>query len=92
MDTLIKFVIPKVMAEWEKIAYALHYTIFIVNSLKEKHKSDPSKCCMELFNDWLITNNGDGPKLWSTLLYTLKGINELTAATEAIIEDLKKNF
>ena len=86
MIDLLKIVIPKVMNEWEYIAYALHYEPAIIESIKEKKRENPKKCCEELLKDWLTTNNGAkaGPKVWLTLLNTLK-INEISDET---VEDI----
>ena len=51
---------------------------------------DPRKCCEELLEDWLITNNGTSPKTWITLLGALRNVNELTSVTREIEEDLRK--
>ena len=88
MDDLISIVIPRINADWEDVAYALHYKIPAVKSIKTKHNNDPKKCCKELLTDWLITNNGVGPKVWSTLLDKLEKVEELTAAREEIRKEL----
>ena len=92
MDDLNKIVIPKISAEWEDVAYALHYKIPIVKLIQNKHNNNPKKCCKELLTDWLITNNGSKPKLWSTLLDELKKVDELAASREEIIEELVKMY
>ena len=87
MSNLNKIVVSEVAAEWEDVAYALQYTIPTVKLIRSKHK-DPRKCCKELFEDWLTTDNGAKPKTWQTLLNKLKEIQELYAATETITEKL----
>lgn len=83
MIELIKIVIPKILTEWEHIAYALYYEISTVDGIKQKGREDPRKCCEEFFKDWLQTNNGarTGPKVWSTLLDTLKKVDTISADT-----------
>ena len=88
MRDLNKIVVPKVSAEWEDIAYELGYEISTVKQIRNKHKENPTKCCKELFEDWLTTNNGAKPKIWQTLLNKLKEVEELTSITEGIIEKL----
>ena len=88
MGDLNMIVVPRISAEWEDVAYALRYEILAVKFIKSKHNNDPQKCCKELLTDWLTTNNGVGPKIWSTLLDKLKNIGELTAAREKIKEEL----
>ena len=88
MGVLNEIVVPRISAEWEDVAYALCYKIPAVNIIKRKHKDDPKRCCKELLTDWLATNNGVGPKIWSTLLDKLETIGELTAAREEIRKKL----
>lgn len=75
------------MNEWEYIAEALRYDLATIKFIKEKEGKDPKKCCREFFKDWLMTNNGAkaGPKVWSTLLDTLKEVDEIA---DDIIEDI----
>ena len=47
-----------------------------------------TKCCKELFKNWLATDNGVKPKIWRTLLDKLKEIEELYGVTEDIIKIL----
>ena len=89
----MKIVIPKIMNEWEYIAYALRYDLPIIKSIKVKEREDPKRCCQELFKDWLTTNHGReaGPKVWSTLLDALKEVDEISAdITEAITAKVKE--
>ena len=88
MRILNKIVIPKVSAEWEDIAYELEYEISTVRSIRNKHKEDPTKCCKELFEDWLTTDNGAKPKMWKTLLDKFKEIENLSSVTGDITERL----
>ena len=93
MCDLTKIVIPKIMNEWEYIAEALHYDLATIKAIKYKERENPKKCCRELFIDWLTTNNGTeaGPKVWSTLLYALKQVNEIsTDIIKDIITKLKQ--
>ena len=77
----------KIMNQWEDVAEALYYDLAIIEAIKEKEGRDPKKCCRELFKDWLMTNNGAkaGPKVWSTLLDTLKKVDDISAD---VIEDM----
>ena len=93
MFHLIKIVIPKIMCEWEYVAYALRYDLATIKAIKEKKHEDPKKCCEEFFNDWLTTSNGTnaGPKVWSTLFRILKEVNEISdEITEEIIVKVKE--
>ena len=92
MHDLNTIVVPKVSAEWADIAYALKYEIPTVNQIRSKHKENPTKCCKELFEDWLGTSNGITPKTWETLLSKLKELPDLDAVTEEITKKLIQKF
>ena len=84
-----KFVVPQIMAHWEDVAYnSLRYNIPAVAGIRTKYQGDPRKCCKALFEDWLSTDHGVGPKTWETLLKQLKEVEELTASVEKISEQL----
>ena len=85
---LSKIVVPRIGAKWEDVAYALGYDIPIVEYIKHNH-DDPRECCKELLKNWLITNNGTKPKIWSTLLQKVGEVDELVAARGEIIEELE---
>ena len=84
MGDLITIVIPNIQAEWEEVAFVLRFKIPEVNTIKQKCKEDPRKCCRELFIEWLQADRGIGPKTWATLLDNLKEIPQLAAVTKEI--------
>ena len=88
MGILNMIVVPRINAEWEDVAFALHYEIHTVKSIRNKHNNDPIKCCKELFKDWLTSNNGTRPKIWFTLLDKLNKVGDLAAAREVIMKEL----
>ena len=90
MLDLLTFVIPKVAAEWEHLAYALQYKIPAVECIESNHGKDVRECCKALFKDWLTTNNGAKPKTWETLLNALKLIEKLTSVTQEITDKLRQ--
>ena len=91
MTYLNKIVIPKIMNEWEYIAYALHYNIPIVKAMKARYHEYPKKCCRELFDNWLSTSHGAVPKVWSTLIGALKQVDLISSdITEDIIAKIKQ--
>ena len=93
MFDLTKVVIPKIMNEWEYIAEAFRYDLTTIKAIKYKERDDPKRCCREFFIDWLTSNNGAkaGPKVWSTLLDTLKQVDDISAdIIEDIIEKVKQ--
>ena len=54
----------------------LEYPIPKKREIIERQRGDPTKCCVELLEDWLSTDNGVKPKTWSKLLSLLKEIRE----------------
>ena len=93
MRFLVMYVIPKVEARWEDIAYAvLDYDIPTVDSIRQNHQSNVRGCCRALFENWLSTAHGIKPKTWSTLLTHLKKVEEFTVVTEMIEEELEQQL
>ena len=81
------------MDKWEYVAEAFRYDPATIKAIKEKENGDPKKCCREFFLDWLTTNNGArvGPKVWSTLLDTLKEVDDISSdITEEIITKVQQ--
>ena len=92
MGDIVTFVIQNVKASWKDIAYVLKYDIPVVKAIGQNHQNDVKECCQELFENWLTTDHGVKPKTWSTLLTHLKKLEELSAAIEAIEEQLKQQL
>jgi len=92
MKDLHKTVFPKIAAEWRRVADFLDYDISTIKLLAETGKGDPMKCCSELFSDWLTTDNGLAPKTWSTLIETVKEIDQLSEVSEHIEKSLKCQY
>ena len=88
MLQLITIVVPNVSADWRYVAYALAYDIQIVRRIAATHNENPTKCCIELFEDWILTSHGSKPKIWQTLLKALEKIEQLVATTETITKEL----
>ena len=89
MHELMKIVFPKVMAQWQKLAYAMKYDIEEVDAFDQQGR-DPKECCIKLFINWLTTGHDPAPKTYETLLKYIKKVNELTAASEEIEKELIK--
>ena len=89
MIELTRIVTPRIINQWEYIAYALYYDIATIEAIKQQNR-DARQCCREFFKDWLITKNGikAGPKVWSTLIDVLKEVDEI--ATD-IVDDIIKD-
>ncbi|XP_065908868.1 uncharacterized protein [Dysidea avara] len=89
MGDLNKIIVPRILASWDDVAYALRYEVHTVNSLREKGHN-PKKCCQKLFEDWLTTSNGASPKTYSTLLSKLREVEELTEGIDEIVQKVSK--
>ena len=90
MKLIHKLVIPKVSYCWEKIADFLEYPIAKKKEIKERQRGDPSKCCTELMEDWLTSDQGVAPKTWHNLVSVLKEIRELSSEVYSIERSLLK--
>jgi len=89
MSDLNKIIIPKIMANWDDVAYALCYEVHTVKAIREKSQN-PKKCCQILFEDWLSSSNGAHPKTYSTLLNKLHDVDELTEVIEEIVQEIAR--
>ena len=81
------------MNEWEHVAEAFRYDLAIIDAINKKGCGDAKQCCREFFKDWLTTDHGAkvGPKVWSTLLDTLKEVDEISAdVTKDIVTKVKQ--
>ena len=89
MKHLNSIVVPRVAAYWNDIALNLDFTIQATEIISKKCFYDPESCCKELFKQWLISSKGKSPKIWSTLLTSLKCMKDLRAVTEEIEKELE---
>ena len=90
MKLIRKLVIPKVSYCWEAIADFLEYPTAKKKEIKERQRGDPSKCCIELMEDWLTSDRGVAPKTWHKLVSVLKEIKELSSEVYSIERSLLK--
>ena len=90
MKLIRKLVIPKVSYCWEAIADFLEYATAKKKEIKERQRGDPSKCCIELMEDWLTSDRGVAPKTWHKLVSVLKEIKELSSEVDSIKQSLLK--
>jgi len=91
MKQLHKYVIPKVAADWRKVAEFLELDASTIEHVKEICESDPTRCCEEVFRKWLKVEKTLMPKTWSKLIATLNEIDQLSNVAEQISHDLKIN-
>ena len=87
MWELIQIVIPKIKAEWKKVAFCMRYNPGDVNGF-QKDSQNVEGCCEKLFENWLTTNHGPEPKTYQTLLNHIKKVDSLAAASKAIEKEL----
>ena len=88
MKWVHEIVIPNISFCWKTVAYFLDYPIGRIEVIESKHSGDSTKCCTELLENWLISDNGVKPKTWSTLLSVLKEIIDLRNVSLSIQEQL----
>ena len=81
---LYKHVIPRISANWQTVAAFLEYSITDKNLIKETHRGDPTKCCIELLEDWITSNKGVTPKTWERFVEVLGEIHSLAMVTKEI--------
>ena len=91
MKWMCKIVIPEVSYQWRTIADFLKFPIAKKKEIAEKHHSDPQKCCAELMEDWLTSDQGVSPKTWHTLVLVLKEIGQLSSTADSIEQSLISN-
>ena len=89
MKQLLTSVVPRIAAEWDKVAHYLEFTIPSIKIIRRQYKDDPKECCYHLLEEWIGTDQGVIPKNWTTLLSVLKQIKELTSVCNEIEKDLK---
>jgi len=87
MWELSKYVIPKVAAEWEDLAYCMRYEIEEVKVF-QKDAKDLQECCKNLLKNWLTTSHSPKPKTYESLLKYIRKIDKLTAVSKTIEKDL----
>ena len=85
MLKLKTFVIPKIMDHWKNVALqSLCYDASKIETIEKRHTDDPKECCLDLFLDWLTTENGITPKTWEKLITQLREVEELADEVEEI--------
>ena len=89
MKHLNQYVIPKIAADWKKVADSLEFDIHTIRIIERKCQNNPLESCDELMRDWLSSGVGIKPKIWSTLIAALKDLKHLTATVEGIEQDIK---
>ena len=89
MKQLLTIVIPRIAAEWYKVAHCLEFTIPSIKIIQQQCRDNPKECCYELLKEWISTDQGIAPKNWTTLLSVFEHIKELTGVCNQIKKDLE---
>ena len=92
MMLLQKFVIKHIAYKWFEVAYGLGFLTSRKKLIDETCRGDPTKCCIHLFEDWLETDAGIGPKTWETLLEELDNNGNFEKSLEEIKKDLQEYY
>ena len=90
MRLIDDIIVPKVSASWHMVLFYLEYNIAFKKELEKKHKGDPRQCCTALFEDWITSSRGVGPKTYTKLFEVLDQVPELVSATAEIRQLLGK--
>jgi len=92
MKLLHKMVIPKISTWWKTVADFLELEPLIIDTIQEQCGNDHAKCCEEMLRKWLTSDNGLHPKLWPTLIGSIKDIEHLSTCGEEIEQELKSKI
>ena len=87
MHELNEIVMPKIMANWEDLAYCMRYKPTDVKGFKADSR-DLKECCKNFFLNWITTNHDPKPKTYQVLLNYIDKVNNLATASEAIRKEL----
>ena len=87
MHELNKIVIPKIMANWEDLAYCMRYKPSDVKGFKADSQ-DLKGCCKKFLLNWITTNHDPQPKTYQALMNYINEVDDLAAASEAIKKEL----
>ena len=87
---MYKIVIPKVSAHWKKVLANLEFSLHVKDEIEKKHKGNPNECCEDLFERWISSNQGIGPKTYAKLLDVLKEIKEIAGDVDEMRSCLKQ--
>ena len=80
IEDIITIIVPRIMAEWQKVGYCLGIEQHTVDALEKDHKYCEA-CCENLLKTWLCKNHNP---TWKKLVDGIKKVENLTAAAEAI--------
>jgi len=88
MKLINDIIVPKVSAYWHVVLVYLEYDVTFKKELEKNHKGNPRQCCTALFEDWLTSSRGVGPKTYNNLLEVLSQIPDIASSVSEIKEYL----
>ena len=75
--------IEGVAANWEELAYALHFTPSIVRTIRRDNPQDSVSACEEILYQWMSGCEGTRqPVTWKTLMESLRDCDFSTLADD----------
>jgi len=83
-------IVPKVSTYWHVVLVYLEYDVVFKKELEKKHKGDPQLCCTALFEDWITSDRGVGPKTYNKLLDVLNQFPDTSDCAAEIKQCLEK--
>lgn len=84
MKLMMRHVVDKLAPYWVLVCDYLEYPVYMRNQFADYHGHVHRKCLIAVLEDWISTDNGRGPKTWSTFIESLSEIEGLEDITEAI--------
>ena len=75
--------VERVAANWEELAYALHFTFPIVKTVRRDNHGDSVMACDEILHRWISGCEGTRqPVSWKTLIESLRDCDFSTLAND----------
>ena len=90
MKLINDIIVSKVSAYWHVVLIHLEYDVAFKKELEKKHKGDPQQCCTALFEDWITSSRGVGPKTYNKLLEVFSQTPDIASFTAEIKSCLEK--
>ena len=56
MKQLLTSVVPRIAAEWDKVAHYLEFSIPTIKVIRQQYRGDLKECCYHLLEEWISTD------------------------------------
>ena len=89
MKDLNNIVVPKISADWKRVADSLEFQYWTIKAIDTKYRNYPEEGCEELLRSWLSLEHGIEPKTWYTLVKAIRETRNCTAVAELIENEVK---